>query len=185
MNEYWKMMTGAGSKNGHFKMPDRKKEKEPEERRELSVPEEPSRPRAYPSPHGVNPTIADEIDRMVLDQRALRRLEEAAQTGETIVEMREVVARSSGRINARSVEVSLTFGEKLSLGELLKGCLSIMDYTRRGFGRAIQAIPVPPMRPEPLMGLPPLADDYIQPPPVKDAPFRVIEPRHRIGQKKA
>lgn len=135
MNDYWKMMTGSGAKH----------KKKPEESRELSRPVEVT-PEVMGPVHEPNqearlPKTLDEMS--ALDSRQMRRLSEAAQTGETTIEMRECVARTDGKIKARSVEVSISYGDRLSLGDLFRGCLSIMDYSRRGFGRHSVALPPP------------------------------------------
>lgn len=143
MNDYWKMMTGSKAKH----------KKRPEDNRDLT-PVEPIQvtPEVMGSVHDLapredRPRTLDQMSALdanqnALDPNSMRRLSEAARTGETTIEMRECVARTDGRIKARTVEVSISYGERLSLGELLRGCLSIMDYSRHSFGRPV-ALPHP------------------------------------------
>lgn len=169
MSDYWKMMMGAGAKH----------KKKPEEVRELSQVEPIEvTPEVMGPVHDARPPrhLASLDEMSALDMNSMRRLSEAARTGETIIEMRECVARTDGRIKARSVEVSISFGERLSLGELLKGCLSMMDYqravARRPFALPAMTMPVPP----PGRSVEPL-----------DSPFRVLDapPKRGLGYKKA
>ena len=192
MNDYWKMMTGAKAKH----------KKKPEENRELTqVDPIQVTPEVMGSVHDLAPRreLPRSLDEMsaldasqsVLDPDSMRRLSDAARTGETTIEMRECVARTDGRIKARSVEVSISYGERLSLGELLRGCLSMMDHTRHGFGRAV-ALPRPSayMDAEALRAarssieLARIPTRSIEP---LDSPFRVLDapPRKGLGYKKA
>jgi len=161
MSDYWSMMTGSKKGKAYFTT-NRSKEKE-------QSPHQPGpgkvlkpeiigsiRPQIEqtmsaqlrsrdPDPmidvmRGIAPSMTDRVDGMS------QRLQEASETGETFVEMREVVARSGGRIQARSMEVTLTFGQELDLGGLLQGALAIFDYTRQ---RAREMRGIPRLRPAP------------------------------------
>lgn len=115
----------------------------------------PVMPPGYEHSIGASSARGDLCDQL-WDQRMLRRLDDARQTGETIVEINEVVARSSGRIKARSMEVSLTFGDELDLGSLLKGCLAILDFTRNKHRpEDVLASIAPPPRPRMALPAPP------------------------------
>ena len=191
MSDYWKMMTGAKAKH----------KKKPEENRELTqVDPIQVTPEVMGSVHDLTPRHErprnlDEMSALdasqnVLDPDSMRRLADAARTGETTIEMRECVARTDGRIKARSVEVSISYGERLSLGELLRGCLSMMDYTRHGCGRAV-ALPSPAVIDAQARIAARSAIEQarnrahsIEP---LDSPFRVLDapPRKGLGYKKA
>lgn len=191
MNDYWKMMTGSKAKH----------KKKPEENRDLT-PVEPIQvmPEVMGSVHDLaprqdRPRTLDEMSALdanqnALDPNSMRRLSEAARTGETTIEMRECVARTDGRIKARTVEVSISYGERLSLGELLRGCLSIMDYSRHGFGRSM-ALPPPSIidAEARIAALPAIQDARNRSGSVEplDSPFRILDakPRKGLGYKKA
>jgi hypothetical protein len=134
MTKYWEMMTGVGaSKKKKRKYLETMSGGGPEIKKPVEVMPIPRQP---VEGEVLGPIVGPEEMAVAMEdafnqKRLMRRTMEAARDNETIIEMREVVARANGRVRARTMEVSLSFGEKLSIGELLRGCLEVVSFARR------------------------------------------------------